>query len=72
MRLTSCYTNEYMDREKTSIAMTQAVKTKLKRFKLRLQEAGVPDSVASVSAIVEVLVKNAEFEDVLDHFERRH
>ena len=27
------------------------------------------DSVASVSAIVEVLVKNAEFEDLLDHFQ---
>lgn len=59
-----------MEREKTSVAMTQPVRMKLKRLKLRLQEAGVPDSVASVSSIIEALVKDADFDTLLRYFER--
>jgi hypothetical protein len=58
------------ERHKTSVAMTERTQTALDRLRLRLLSAGVPRSVASVSAIIEALVAHADFDLLLDKLSR--
>ncbi len=61
----------YMEaRLKTSIAMTETTKTKLETLKLRLRKAGIPRGEASESAIIEVLVAQADFDAILSRLSR--
>jgi hypothetical protein len=57
-------------REKTSFALTPKAKLALERLKLRLRTAGIVRSIASESAIVETLILTADFDALLNAFDR--
>lgn len=67
---TSCYNATMERREKTSIGMTLKVRRTLDRLKQRVRDAGVPRSIATDSAIIEVLILTANFEELQDYLSR--
>jgi hypothetical protein len=55
-------------RSNVTLSLSTKAKLKLSRLKLRLREAGLAPAIASESAIVDRLVMDASFDDVLALF----
>jgi hypothetical protein len=59
-----------MEKTKATFSLSERAKERLEALKARLRKAGVTRSIASESAIIEVLILAADFDALLDGFDR--
>jgi hypothetical protein len=59
------------DKEKVSFTMRSSTKLRLESLKARLRKNRIARAEASESGIVEHLILNADFDALLDAFQRR-
>ena len=57
-------------REKTSFALQPRVKIALEKLNLRARQAGIARADATEAAIVEALIRDADFDLLLDRLSR--
>jgi hypothetical protein len=58
-----------MEKTKVTLSLAESAKQKLESLKARLRKEGVPRGAASESAIMESLIRRADFEALLADFD---
>ena len=60
-----------MEKIKVTFNLPERTKERLEALKAKLRKAGVTRAVANESAIVDALILSADFDDLLEAFERQ-